>query len=85
MLALDSLGIQPVEVRVNEGDSFEVKRVYMGISLRYGDQREAIPVVADTRRLEYDLTTLIRKITRTRVPKVGLLTGPVIPSTGVQA
>ena len=72
---LRSVGVQPVEVRVNEGDNLEVKRVYMGISLRYGDQREVIPVVTDTRSLEYDLTTLIRKITRTEVPKIGIITG----------
>lgn len=72
---LRSLGIAPVEVRVNEGDSLEVKRVYMGISLRYGDQKEVIPVVTDVAKLEYDLTTLIRKVTRTRVPKIGLVTG----------
>ena len=72
---LRSLGIAPVEVRVNEGDNLEVKRVYMGISLRYGDQKEVIPVVTDVAKLEYDLTTLIRKVTRSRVPKIGLITG----------
>ncbi len=72
---LQSLGIQPVEVRVNEGDSLEVKRVYMGISLRYGDDREAIPVVTNTDTLEYDLTSLMRKLVRSDVPKIGLITG----------
>jgi len=72
---LQSEGIQPVEVRVNEGDNLEVKRVYMGISLQYGDEQEAIPVVTDTSRLEYDLTTLIRKMSRTKVPVIGLITG----------
>ncbi len=68
-------GIQPVEVRVNEGDNLEVKRVYMGISLHYGDEKEAIPVVTDTSKLEYDLTTLIRKMSRTKVPVLGVITG----------
>lgn len=72
---LQSEGIQPVEVRVNEGDNLEVKRVYMGISLQYGDQQEAIPVVTDTSKLEYDLTTLIRKMSRTKIPVIGLITG----------
>lgn len=72
---LRSLGIQPVEVRVNEGDNLEVKRVYMGISVRYGDQQEAIPVVVDTSSLEYDLTTLIRKVSRPKTPTIGLVTG----------
>ncbi len=72
---LQSEGIQPVEVRVNEGDNLEVKRVYMGISLRYGDEQESIPVVTDTSKLEYDLTTLIRKMSRTKIPVIGLITG----------
>lgn len=72
---LRSVGIQPVEIRVNEGDNLEVKRVFMGISLRYGDEQEAIPVVTDTSKLEYDLTTLIRKLTRSKVPVIGLITG----------
>ncbi len=72
---LRSLGIQPVEVRVNEGDRFEAKRVYMGIALRYGDRREVIPVVTETASLEYNLTTLIRKVSRTEVPRVALVTG----------
>ena len=72
---LRSLGIQPVEVRVNQGDNLEVKRVYMGISVRYGDQQEAIPVVVDTSSLEYDLTTLIRKVSRPKTPTIGLVTG----------
>ena len=72
---LRRLGIQPVEVRVAKGDSFEAMRVYMGISLRYGDEREVIPVVTDTSTLEYDLTTLIRRLTREDVPTVGIVTG----------
>lgn len=72
---LRMLGVQPVEVRVNEGDNLEVQRVYMGISLRYGEEQEAIPVVVDTSTLEYDLTTLIRKVSRPKVPTIGLVTG----------
>ena len=74
-MELRSEGIQPVEVRVNEGDNLEVKRVYMGISLHYGDQQEAIPVITDISKLEYDLTTLIRKLSRTKVPVLGVITG----------
>lgn len=72
---LRELGIPPVQVRVNEGDKIEVKRAYMGISIQYGDKREVIPVVAETAGLEYDLTTLIRKISRDKAPKIALLTG----------
>lgn len=72
---LESLGIAAVQVRVNEGDNIEVKRAYMGIAVSHGGDREVIPVVQDTSGLEYDLTTLIRKLTRERRPRVALLQG----------
>jgi gliding-associated putative ABC transporter substrate-binding component GldG len=72
---LNSLGIAPVQVRVNEGDNLEVKRAYMGIVVSHGGDREAIPVVQDTAGLEYDLTTLIRKLASEERAGVALLQG----------
>ena len=72
---LAALGIQPVQVRVNEGDKVEVKRAYMGIAASYAGKQEVIPVVQDTAGLEYDLTTMIRKLASPSRPKVALLTG----------
>lgn len=72
---LQSLGIPAIELRVNEDDKLEVKRIYMGLAIRYGDQTEVIPVVQETGSLEYDLTTMIRKLVRPRVPKVAFLVG----------
>lgn len=72
---LAGLGIQPVQVRVNEGDKMEVKRAYMGIAVSYGGKQEAIPVVQDTDGLEYNLTTLIRKLANPSRAKVAVLTG----------
>jgi gliding-associated putative ABC transporter substrate-binding component GldG len=72
---LSALGIAPVQVRVNEGDKLEVKRAYMGIAVSYAGENEVIPVVQDTNGLEYDLTTLIRKLTRENRPKVALVVG----------
>jgi gliding-associated putative ABC transporter substrate-binding component GldG len=62
---LAGLGITPVQVRVNEDDKLEVKRAYLGIAINY----------QETGGLEYDLTTLIRKLTRERTPKIALLQG----------
>ena len=68
---LRGLGIPSVQVRVNAGDKLEVKRAYMGLVVGYGDKKEAIPVVQDTNGLEYDITTLIRKMSRP-TPKIAL-------------
>ena len=72
---MQTLGIPPVQVRVNEDDKLEVKRAYMGIAVRVGDKHEVIPVVSDTATLEYDLTTLIRKVARLKAPKLGIVQG----------
>ncbi len=71
---LQTLGIPSVQVRVNEDDKLEVKRAYMGLALKVGDKSEVIPLVKDTNNLEYDLTSLIRKMTRERTPKVAFVT-----------
>jgi len=72
---LQSLGIPSVQVQVNEGDKLEVKRAYLGLAIRHGDRTEVIPVVQETEGLEYDLTTLVRKLTRESPPRVAILTG----------
>ena len=60
---------------MNEDDKLEVKRIYMGLAIHYGDETEVIPVVQGTGSLEYDLTTLIRKLTRIKTPKLAFVTG----------
>ncbi len=72
---LEALGIQPVEVRVLEQDQQQTKRAYMGISVRHGENQEALPVVQDISSLEYDLTTIIRRLTNTKQPVVGVIQG----------
>tara|TARA_B100000315_G_scaffold246593_1_gene274072 strand:+ start:8953 stop:10635 length:1683 start_codon:yes stop_codon:yes gene_type:complete len=70
-----TLGIPPVQIQVNEGDKLEVKQAYMGIMLRHGDKQEVIPLVQDTTGLEYDLTSLIRKLVRHKTPEIAFITG----------
>lgn len=72
---LQALGIQPVQVRSTKADKFEAINAYMGLAIQFGDEKEVIPVVKDTASLEYDLTTLIRKMTREKTPKIALVTG----------
>ncbi len=68
-------GIQPVEIRVIEEDQQQTKRAYMGLVVRYGEKKEVIPVVQAVTGLEYDLTSMIRKMTRAKTPVIGLLQG----------
>jgi gliding-associated putative ABC transporter substrate-binding component GldG len=72
---LASAGVQPVEIRVVESDQIQTKRAYMGIVITYQEKKEVIPVIQDTRTLEYDLTSMIRKMTRPKTPIIAVLQG----------
>jgi gliding-associated putative ABC transporter substrate-binding component GldG len=72
---LSGQGIQPVEIRVVEEDQQQTKKAYMAISLKHQEKKEVIPLVQNVSSLEYDLTTLVRKLTRAKTPVIGLLQG----------
>ena len=82
---LMALGIPPVQIQVSEGDKLEVKQAYMGIVLRYGEKQEVIPLVQDTAGLEYDLTSLIRKLVRPKTPEIAMITGHEGPNLRQEA
>jgi ABC-type uncharacterized transport system involved in gliding motility auxiliary subunit len=70
---LAELGLEPVEIRVIKDDQQQTKRAYMGIVIRYHEKYEVIPVVQSLPDIEKDLTGLMRKLTRTKEPKLGLI------------
>ena len=72
---LESAGIQPVEIRVVEEDQMQTKRAYMGLVIKHQEKREVIPLVQGVGSLEYNLTALIRKLTRTKMPVLGIVQG----------
>jgi gliding-associated putative ABC transporter substrate-binding component GldG len=77
---LAQVGVQPVEIRVIEDDQMQTKRAYMGIVIKHQEKKEVIPVVQDIRTLEYDLTTMVRKLTRPKTPVLGVVQGHDAPA-----
>ncbi len=77
---LAELGLQPVEIRVIENDQQQTKRAYMGIVIRYQDKHEVIPVVQDLADLEKNMTSLMRKLVRERLPKIAIVKDAASPS-----
>src|SRR3989338_2972184 len=67
-----SLGIPPIQFNVVRKDKFEVAQGYLGIAVLYGDTVEVIPVVQDTRTLEYDLTLAIKKVVSGEEYSIGI-------------
>ena len=74
--------VQPVQVNVMEKDNVQLKRVYMGLVLIYGDKHETIPLVQDVENFEYEMTSAIKRVTAERLPKVGFLGGFGMPDLG---
>ncbi len=70
-----SQGIQPVRFNVVSQEEFQVKDGYLGIAISYGGKNEAIPFVEDVNNLEYQMTSLIRKLTVDNKPKIGFVAG----------
>ncbi len=65
--------IPPVQVDIMQNDRVEARKVYMGVVLLYGDQRETMPVIQSSSNLEYDMTITIRKLTLQKQPTIGFV------------
>ena len=79
---LETLGIAPVDVRVFGDSQSQSLRVYMGVAVRAGENKEALPVVKDVSAFEYQLTSTIRRLTQKSTDKhvVGIVQGHGEPS-----
>lgn len=60
---LAEVGIPQLQFNLIEKDKYQVVNGYLGMVIRYGDKTEAIPVIQDTKNLEYQITLAIKKVT----------------------
>ncbi len=68
------LGIPELQFQVFEKDKRQVVKGYMGIAIKFSGKSESIPVVKqDTRDLEYQITTDIKKVATDSIVKIGVL------------
>lgn len=72
-----SIGIQQVSMRIREGDTLQVQDGYLGIGLFFEGKTEVISIVQQQNlaSFEYDLTSLILRLTQERTPKIAFLQG----------
>lgn len=68
------MGIPQLTFEVYEKDKRQLVNGYMGIAISYSDNVEVIPAVKrDTRDLEYQLTTAIKKVIAEEIATIGYL------------
>lgn len=70
-----NLGIPELQFSSLEKDKYEVSTGYLGLAVIYGTKKEVIPVLDDTRNLEYELTSAIKKVMQKDDFTVGVLKG----------
>lgn len=73
--AVLALGIPKLQFNVYQKEKLQVVSGYLGVVLFYGNKKEIIPEVVDTKNLEYDLTSLIKKLTEVKENKIALASG----------
>lgn len=57
-----SEGISPVRFDIISKEKFEQREGFLGIVMRYRDEKEAIPFISDISNLEYDLSSRINNL-----------------------
>lgn len=67
-------GVYPVQVNVIKKDKQEIQESFLGISLLYGDKKEAISFIQNTDGLEYEISQRIKKMVKPTEGKVGFIT-----------
>ena len=67
-----SFQIPPREVKSVAKDKYEAKRVYSGAVFLYRDKKETLPVISSIDNLEYEVTTIIRRIAAKGNPILGI-------------
>lgn len=72
--ALDR-GISPVPLEIREKDQLKVQRVFLGMVIQVGDQSETVPLIKPGIAMEYNLSTLIKRLTIKDKPQIGYITG----------
>jgi gliding-associated putative ABC transporter substrate-binding component GldG len=63
-------GIQPIQYRYQSANVTEMKQVFMGLVMVYGDRQEVLPALTDLATLEYDLARGIKALTTKEERKV---------------
>ena len=67
------LGIPELQFSQLEQDKYALTNAYFGIALSYGDKKEIIPQAIDLESLEYNLTSLIYKMTTKKLAKIAVI------------
>ncbi|MRT91555.1 Gldg family protein [Ancylomarina sp. 16SWW S1-10-2] len=69
------VGIHPVPLEVREKDQVKVQKVFLGLVIQVGDKSETIPLIHPGIAMEYNLSTMIKRLTIRDKSKIGYIVG----------
>jgi len=76
------VGIHPVPLEVREKDQVKVQKVFLGLVIQVGNKSETIPLIQPGIAMEYNLSTLIKRLTIQDKAKIGYVVGHGEPVLG---
>ncbi len=65
----ERFGIEPIQYRYRSSSVTELKKVYMGVALVYGDRQEVLSAVTVTETLEYELARAVKRLVSEEGPR----------------
>ena len=68
-------GIPELQFNALEKDKYQVINGYLGMLIKYGEKAQAIPVIENTKDLEYQITSAIKKVTSAKIAKIAFWQG----------
>lgn len=70
-------GISIAQIEYRSSDQQEIKKAYMGLSFVYGDKQESIPFVKNPNAMEYEVSSILKKLISDAKSKktIGFLAG----------
>ncbi len=70
------VGIPELQFSELQQDKYQITNSYLGLAITYGSRTEIIPQATDLTNLEYNITSLIFKLTNKQKEKIGLISPP---------
>ncbi|PIY72401.1 hypothetical protein COY87_01205 [Candidatus Roizmanbacteria bacterium CG_4_10_14_0_8_um_filter_33_9] len=72
-LEAQDIGIQELQFSQLDKDKYQVATAYLGLGIYYNDKKMSIPQLTDLSNLEYNLSSVILKLTKQEMPKIGII------------
>ena len=68
-------GIPPVQIQEIKNDQIGIKQAFMGLAVTYGTKKETIPLIRQTENLEFELTSMIKRLSAQQLKTVAFTAG----------